>query len=475
MQNKFMKKTSIVWFQKDLRLSDNPALFNAAHEGHVMAVYILDESNIKKHAMGAATKWWLHHSLKALDASLGHKLNVYQGCSKKIIKELVKKFNVDAVYWNRCYEPEQIALSQSIKQELKTALEAKSFAASLLWEPMSVAKADGEPYKVFTPYYRAALHREPEKPLPSPPKLSLVKDNENLASIDDLGLMPSIAWYRTMEKTWDIGEKAAQKQVAHFVKNGLKGYKEGRDFPQKENVSRLSPHLHFGEISPRELWHTIAKQPASLNNDIDFFHRELGWREFSHYLLYHFPSLPEKNFQTKFDKFPWRKDKQALLAWQQGNTGYPIVDAGMRELWQTGYMHNRVRMVVASFLVKNLLVHWHEGEKWFWDCLVDADLANNSASWQWVAGSGADAAPYFRIFNPVSQGEKFDPEGNYTRHFVPELKKLPNKYLFKPWEAPEKILQEAGIRLGKEYPFPIVDLDFSRTRALEAFQDLRTT
>ncbi len=464
-------KTTILWFRQDLRLNDNPALMQAAEKGRVMAVYVLDEITTKQHKMGAASKWWLHHSLHALNASLNGKLNVYKGCSKTILKELMSRHRADAIYWNRCYEPEQRALAEAIKKDLGKE-KTKSFAASLLWEPMSVLKADGEPYKVFTPFYRAALHHEPEEALKAPSQLQLIKDEHSI-DIDDLALMPKIPWYREIEKNWNVGEDAAQKQLNFFIKNGLKGYQKGRDFPSLPNTSRLSPYLHFGEISPREVWHRIAKHQKTYPEDAQFFLRELVWREFSYSLLYHFPSLPEKNFQKKFDNFSWRKDKRALKAWQQGKTGYPLVDAGMRELWQTGYMHNRVRMVVASFLIKNLLIHWREGEKWFWDCLLDADLANNSASWQWVAGSGADAAPYFRIFNPTSQGEKFDPDGAYTRRFVPEIANLPNKYLFKPFDAPEKILKEAGIILGKTYPLPIVDLGLSRARALEAFHSIR--
>ena len=267
---------------------------------------------------------------------------------------------------------------------------------------------------------------------------------------------------------WVVGEKAAHQHLARFLQEGLPYYKGGRDFPARPYVSRLSPYLHFGEISPHAVWHALQKEKDEEN--VSHFQRELGWREFSYSLLYAFPELPSKNFQAKFDRFPWKKDPQKLKAWQKGQTGIPFVDAAMRELWQTGYMHNRARMVVASFLVKNLLIHWHEGEAWFWDCLVDADLANNSASWQWVAGCGADAAPYFRIFNPVTQGEKFDPDGAYICRYVPELKNLPPPYLFSPWTAPEQVLEKAGVELGKHYPHPIVDLKKSREEALKAFR-----
>ena len=280
-----------------------------------------------------------------------------------------------------------------------------------------------------------------------------------------------------MASHWQIGEAAAVTRLYDFVDGGLNGYKDGRNFPARPHTSRLSPHLHWGEISPNMAWYAAIEKrdQAGFDNDIDVFLSELGWREFSHSLLYHFPHLPRQNLQSKFDSFPWQSDDNNLRAWQQGKTGYPIVDAGMRELWETGYMHNRVRMIVGSFLVKNLLLHWHHGEAWFWDCLVDADLANNSAGWQWIAGCGADAAPYFRVFNPITQGTKFDADGSYTRRFVPELAALPNKYLFSPWDAPALELQAAGITLGNEYPKPVVDVKQSREAALAAFATTRVS
>ena len=285
--------------------------------------------------------------------------------------------------------------------------------------------------------------------------------------------MDKFKWYSKFENLWTPGEDSAYLKFNKFLENGLNGYRNGRNFPEKENVSQLSPHLHFGEISPNQIWYELDEK---FNNypekDINHFKSELGWREFSYYLNFHFPDLNNKNLQTKFDAFPWENDSKLLNAWKKGVTGYPIVDAGMRELWQTGYMHNRVRMIVGSFLVKNLLIDWKKGERWFWDCLIDADLASNSASWQWVAGTGADAAPYFRIFNPILQGSKFDPNGNYTRKFIPELNKVPVKYLFNPWDAPKDLLLEAGVILGVNYPKPIVDIKDSRNKALESFSML---
>ncbi len=468
-------KITIFWFRQDLRIADNPGLFEAAQHGAVLPVYILDTDELSK--MGSASQWWLHHSLNALNESLDNTLNVYVGSSKNILLEILQKNAIQAVYWNRCYEPWRIENDSLIKAELKNInIECKSFNGSLLWEPWDVLKKDKTPYKVFTPFYtRGCLQaRSPRHPLPKPEKLTLIKDLHNLTTLGNLELLPKVRWDKQMKACWEIGEHAAKSKLIEFLDDGLQGYKENRNYPFKKNVSRLSPHLHFGEISPNQAWHGAQAQGLShgWTKDSDCFLSELGWREFSHSLLYHFPDFPNKNFQQKFDNFPWANNPLYLKAWQTGQTGYPIVDAGMRELWQTGYMHNRVRMIVGSFLVKNLLQHWHFGRDWFWDCLVDADLANNSSGWQWIAGSGADASPYFRIFNPITQGEKFDPDGKYTRSLVLELNRLPNKYLFKPWEAPENVLKSAGVVLGGTYPNPIVDLKVSRNKALEAYKEL---
>lgn len=454
-----MKQKTLVWFRQDLRLADNPALHEAVKNGSVMAVYILDDKTPGEFKMGAASRWYLHYSLASLNKSLDNQLNFYCGDAQTIILELVKKHHITAVYWNRCYEPWRIKADAALKSKLPIC---KSFNGSLLWEPWQVLKGDGTPYKVFTPYYKNGCLQKPAPRmiLPAPKKINLVCDDKAIP-LQALNLLPQVNWDKAFLPHWSIGEQNADKKLNKFLKNNIGTYKENRDFPAKSSTSYLSPCLHFGELSPNQVWYSAPHDGAD-------FLRQLVWREFSYYLLYHFPTLPFDNFQKKFNDFPWRKNTKNLKAWQQGKTGYPLIDAGMRELWQTGYMHNRVRMVVGSFLVKNLLIHWHEGEAWFWDCLIDADLANNSASWQWVAGTGADAAPYFRIFNPITQGEKFDKEGEYTRRFVPELRDLPNRYLFKPWLAPEAVLKSAGIELGKTYPKPIVDLSFSRMRALEA-------
>lgn len=463
----------IHWFRQDLRLSDNPALCKAVASGDVLPVYILDDENAGKHAMGGASRWWLHHSLASLNRSLGGKLNIYRGNPETILQDIVKRHRVKAVYWNRCYEPWRIQRDSHIKETLKQqGIDVESFNGSLLWEPWEIKKDDGTPYRVFTPFYRKGCMNAapPREPLPKPATLNVLAD-ERAHGLESLHLLPRIRWDKQLEPHWNVSEAAAKERLYTFLSEGLSGYKQGRNFPAKPHVSRLSPYLHFGEISPNQVWHAARMRGDDAN--IDHFCSELGWREFSHHLLYQFPELPHKNLQTKFDQFPWDDDSDALKRWQRGQTGYPIVDAGMRELWQTGYMHNRVRMIVGSFLVKNLLLDWRHGERWFWDCLVDADLANNSASWQWVAGCGADAAPYFRVFNPIGQGEKFDASGEYTRRFVPELAQLPDRYLFKPWEAPEAVLNEAGIILGKTYPEPIVDASGSRALALQAFSSLK--
>ena len=337
-------------------------------------------------------------------------------------------------------------------------------------------KEDGTPYKVFTPFYRKGCLQnspEPRIPLEAPKNIKFLKHEE--LHLEELELLPKINWYKNFKDEWSPGENGAREKLNQFLQLGINDYKDGRNFPSKKNVSRLSPHLHHGEISPNTVWYEVKEKAETMDSyrDGDHYLSELGWREFSYNLLYFFPYLPNENLQRKFDNFPWEENNELLIKWQKGETGYPIVDAGMRELWKTGYLHNRVRMIVGSFLVKNLLLHWHHGQEWFWETLVDADLANNSASWQWVSGSGADAAPYFRIFNPVTQGEKFDPNGDYIKHYIPELKNLNGKFLYAPWEAPESVLQAAGIELGKNYPNPIVDLKLSREKALAAFEKLK--
>lgn len=461
----------IHWFRQDLRLSDNPALCAAARQGTVLPIYILDDNTAQEYSMGAASRWWLHHSLYTLNEHLQGKLQLFRGDAEQILEQLTKRYGISNIHWNRCYEPWRVARDRRIEKRLtEKGVRVVTANGSLLWEPWQILKQDQTPYKVFTPFYRkGCLNAEtPRTPLPKPAPLRLASGEFGGVTLAALTLLPTVRWDQQLQPHWQIGETAAYDRLRDFLQEGLDDYREGRNFPAKANVSRLSPYLHFGELSPNQVWHAVSGIGDDANTE--HFLSELGWREFSYSLLYHNPGLPNTNLQPKFDQFPWRDDPEVLARWQQGLTGYPFVDAGMRELWQTGYMHNRVRMVVGSFLVKNLLLDWRDGAAWFWDCLLDADLANNSASWQWVAGCGADAAPFFRIFNPVTQGQKFDSQGEYTRRYVPELAKLPDKYLFYPWEATPDILMKAGVELGITYPDPIVDLKPSRERALAALQ-----
>lgn len=465
---------SICWFRQDLRLADNPALTAAAARGDVLPIFILDDASAGPDQIGAASRWWLHHSLQSLKSALGGVLHVAVGDARDLIPALVRDTGASAVYWNRSYEAWRIERDTELKTLLgNSGIEAESHNGALLWEPWEVKKGDGTPFKVFTPFYRRGCLAAPPPRLPlSTPDIRLMPDPPS-SDIAALGLLPSEGWGEMLAPHWQIGEAGAAARLSAFLDDGLAGYKDGRNLPAAPHVSRLSPHIHWGEISVNQIWHAARARIDLPESDVDNFCSELGWREFSHSLLYFNPELKRRNLQTKFDGFDWRHDEVQLRAWQRGRTGVPFVDAAMRELWQTGYMHNRMRMVTGSFLVKNLRLHWHHGEAWFWDCLVDSDHANNSASWQWIAGCGADAAPYFRVFNPVSQGEKFDPDGTYTRRYIPELAALPNKFLFAPWTAPQAVLAQAGVRLGETYPRPIVDLKQSREDALAAFSALR--
>jgi len=471
-----MNKLSIHWFRKDLRLADNPSLHFAAQNGAVTPIFILDTVNNaqKEFNLGEASAWWLNHSLNSLNESLENKINCFSGDPIDIIKELISKHDIESFSWNRCYSPWEIERDTKIKSLLKeNDIEVKTFNGSLLWEPWEILKDDNTPYKVFSPFYKKGClvrHAGPRGVI-SKNDYSFSDKLDSSGDITSLNLLPKHHWKDKFDQHWNIGEESAMKKYIHFRDNGLKGYKEGRNFPAKENVSVLSPHLHFGEISPHQIW--FDNKSAYPEKDVAHFHSELGWREFSYYLIYHFPFMCTENLNKRFDKFPWSQNDEFLSAWQKGSTGYPIVDAGMRQLWETGYMHNRVRMIVASFLVKNLLIDWRVGMEWFNDCLCDADLANNTASWQWTAGSGADAAPYFRIFNPILQGKKFDPDGEYTKRFVPELKNLPSKFLFAPWEADISVFEEAGIDYGKDYPKPIVSIEESRDIALKAYDKIK--
>ncbi|MEM7223050.1 MAG: deoxyribodipyrimidine photo-lyase [Pseudomonadota bacterium] len=467
--------TTIVWLRQDLRIADNPALFEAALRGPVVPVYILDETAPRP--LGGASKWWLHHSLSALGQSL-KPLLLLRGDPQALLLDLIGRTGADAVFWNRCYEPHAVERDKAIKAALRAqGIEARSFNGGLLHEPWELTTAAGGPFKVYSPFWRAALGRQVAPSLPAPkPEVSVP---ESLGDdLDDWGLLPTAPdWAAGWSQIWQPGEAGAVARLEAFLETGLAGYGILRDRPDLANVSRLSPHLHFGEISPRQIWARcgfLGEAEPALDRDIAKFLSELGWREFSTHLIYHYPNLPERNWKAAFDAYPWRDSAADLKAWRRGRTGYPIVDAGLRELWNTGYMHNRVRMVAASFLVKHLRLHWRHGEAWFWDTLLDADLANNVAGWQWVAGSGADAAPYFRIFNPITQGRKFDPEGSYVRRWCSELAKLDTAYIHAPFEAPERALSAAGIRLGETYPRPVVDHAEARRAALAGYAAVKS-
>lgn len=470
---------SIVWFRQDLRINDNPALKDACDNGEIIPVYILDEDITGKAKMGEASKWWLHHALHDLASSFEQQLVVKKGNAKEILSVLAKEYEATHIIWNRMYEPWARERDADIKSHFKQSdTIAKSVNGSLLWEPWEVLKKDETPYKVYTPYYRKGCLSRPEPRYPlGRPSMSIDSNIPRTANdeIDKLQLLPTIKWDQGLAKQWTVSERAAGSKLHWFIQHAIQDYSDQRNLPSVRGTSQLSPYLHFGQISPNQVWYAIkdAFHGNTSGKGVDTYLSEIGWREFSYYLLYHFEDMQEHNFNRKFDAFAWRSSAQDLKAWQRGQTGIPIVDAGMRELWQTGYMHNRVRMIVGSFLVKNLLIDWREGERWFWDCLVDADTASNSAGWQWVAGSGADASPYFRIFNPVLQGEKFDKQGDYVKQYCPELCNLPAKYLHKPWEAPADVLNDANISLGKSYPKPIADLKTSRQRALDAFADMK--
>lgn len=477
---------ALVWFRDDLRLADQPALHAAIRSKRpVICLYVYDTGRSSGRALGGASKWWLHHSLAALGTSLekiGARLDLI-ACDHADLPQIAQSLGAGAVYWTRRYGGAQIACDAQVKKDLAAAnIEAASFNGHLLREPWEVTTKTGGPMKVFTPFWRAsqALGDIPA-PLPAPKAFASApwpKGGQKRATLKTLDLLPTKPdWADGLRAHWTPGEAGARARLQDFFKHGLSNYADERDRPDRPSTSRLSPFLRFGEISPRTIWHAArhleADKPA-LAKAIAKFLSEVGWREFAFHLLFHNPDLATRNYQARFDAFTWREpDAKSLRAWQTGNTGYPIVDAGMRELWRTGFMHNRVRMVVASFLVKHLLIDWRVGEDWFWDTLCDADPANNPASWQWVAGSGADAAPYFRIFNPILQGERFDPEGDYVRAFVPELANMPAKYIHKPWEAPANVLANAGVRLGKDYPSPIIDHNLGRDRALAAFGALR--
>lgn len=470
-------RAAVFWARNDLRIADNPALSAAIESGApVVALYVLDDETPGKWRIGGASRWWLDASLRHLAQSL-RSLNIQlvlrRGPAPEVVPAFMKEAAAAALYWNRRYGPAERAADQDLKAGLKAdGYTVCSFNGSLLTEPQNITTGAGGPYKTYSPFWRTVRPKiSKSAPLPAPTRSEHSLSHYPSETLEDWGLTPhSPNWAAEFPRVWEPGEAGALKKLHAFLDGPVDGYIEGRDIPGRHATSRLSPHLQFGEISPQQIvWAATARRDGAA---VEKFLSELGWREFAYHLLYHFPDFPEKNWRADFDAFPWREDDAGYAAWTKGQTGYPLVDAGMRELWTTGYMHNRVRMITASFLTKHLLVDWRRGEEWFWDALLDADIANNSVSWQWVAGSGADAAPYFRIFNPSAQGERFDADGDYIRKWVPELQMLPAKYIHAPWTAPEAVLREAKVRLGTTYPEPIVDHAHARARALNAFKSI---
>jgi deoxyribodipyrimidine photo-lyase len=470
--------TTIMWFRQDLRVTDNPALSAAHADGAVVPVYVFAPAEETPWAPGAASRWWLHQSLQRLREDLracGSDLHLRAADSSlDELLALARETGAQRVVWNRRYEPASIARDQQVKTALREAgIEAESFNSALLHEPWTVKTQSGGPFQVFTPFWRHCLTLEdPAKPLPAPQGMRKLKVRPTSLKIEELSLLPQIDWAAGMRETWTPGATAAHDILDRFLNDAYDRYDTRRDEPAVQGTSRLAPYLHLGEIGPREIWHGVREFALARGQHTTWresrFLTEIGWREFAYHLLYHFPHTPEQPLRANYSKFPWRSPGTALTAWQRGATGYPIVDAGLRELWHTGFMHNRVRMIVASFLIKDLLINWTDGARWFWDTLVCADLASNTLGWQWVAGCGADAAPFFRIFNPITQGNKFDPDGVYVRRWIPELSRLPDDWIHHPWEAPEAVRRDAGVTLGEDYPYPIVDHAIARKAALGA-------
>jgi deoxyribodipyrimidine photo-lyase len=464
-----MSYTSIVWLRNDLRLADNPALRAAMERrGDVIALYVHEQTKGVR-PIGGASRWWLHHSLKSLGHGLAQRgvmLRVISGDSSAVLDQMVSETRAQAVFWNRRYAPGERAVDLQIEQSLATrGIEVKHFGANVLAEPWDIATGQGRPYSVFSPFLKALKGSTIAPPLP----FAGAGDAVPVPDIDEDYRQPR--WAAKFAPYWQIGETAAENALADFLDQKLHSYPKGRDIPGQAATSRLSPHLRFGEISPRRAWYAalaVAHADPTKQEFVDKFLSELAWRDFNYHQLYHREDISTKAMRPKFDGMAFREAQGDLQAWQKGQTGIPIVDAGMHEMWETGFMQNRVRMLVASLLTKNLLIDWRLGEAWFWDCLIDADIANNAGNWQWIAGSGLDASPFFRIFNPVTQGEKFDSDAAYVKQWVPELAALPAKWIHRPAEAPADVLKSAGLTMGKDYPLPIVDLGLSRTRALEA-------
>jgi len=475
MQSATHKDGAVIWWiRRDLRLADNPALEAALATGHkIIPVFIWAPEEEEPWAPGAASRWWLHQSLMELSDQLTQRhsaLIIRKGPSLAALRSIILETSATQVVWNRLYEPAVIARDKEIKTALRQdGLTVHSFNANLLFEPWTIETQQGQPYQVFTPFYRCCSnYGSPSKPLAAPKFLPRITHAPWTVNVDELGLLPALDWAGGMREVWKPGEKGGAEVLNEFKDEAVSRYKEQRDRPDFTGTSRMSPYLHFGELSPRQVWWACQKAPMA-----EPYLRQLIWREFAHHLLFHFPHTPDQPLRKNFTHFPWKHDKQLLRKWRRGQTGYPIVDAGMRELWSTGWMHNRVRMIVASFLVKDLLIPWQDGARWFWDTLVDANLANNTLGWQWSAGCGADAAPYFRIFNPILQATKFDPDGTYVKKWLPVLRSMPVPDVHRVFECSPTMLEKAGIKLGENYPKPVVNHADARDAALDAYAQLK--
>jgi len=478
-----MVATTLVWLRQDLRLEDNLALIEAAADSDfIVPVFIFAPAEEGDWSAGGASKVWLHLALEALSEELakrGGRLLLASGDSASILARLAKETKASSLYFNRRYEPASRTRDDQVVQKMEAfGVRVKTFNSSLLFEPERVKTKEGQPYRVFTPFWRAALMApEPDEPRKAPARINVPGVLPDFDKVEELHLLPKIRWDKGIKAAWNPGERGARQRLEHLLDSVLADYSVGRDRPDLDGVSRISPYLHWGDLSPRTVYHAVKDRVATarsskLKENAAVYVKELGWREFAYHLLFHFPHTTDQPLHEQYKHFPWKGNGELLRLWQKGLTGYPIVDAGMRQLWTTGWMHNRVRMIVASFLVKDLLIPWQDGARWFWDTLVDADLASNTLGWQWTAGCGADAAPFFRIFNPVSQSVKFDPDGKYIRQWVPELGRVDTKVIHAPWQFPLE-LKRLGVTLGEDYPYPVVDHAIARKRALDALSSLK--
>ncbi len=468
-------KRCLVWFRRDLRLQDNSALLSAIASGaEILPVYIHGVNQPKQLSEGGASQWWLHHALADLDAQLkdvGADLYLEQSDDVcEALCSLVREYNIDAVFWNRRYQPDAIKLDTDVKKQLVAdGVEVESFNSSVLNEPHAISNLSGRPYQVFTPYWKRC--RDIEVPILTDVNLDAARwVNATGRDLDMLSLLPQIPWDKTFYKTWQPTRKAAKERLKLFSKKPVREYNIARDMMSDDGTSRMAPYLHFGQIGVREIYHYLKDSGETVMHG---YVRQLYWRDFSHHLIYHFPHSVEKSLRPEYEQFPWKNSEEMVARWRKAQTGYPVIDAAMRQLWETGWMHNRARMVVGSFLVKHLLQEWQSGADWFWDTLVDADLPNNTMGWQWVGGCGADAAPYFRVFNPLLQAKKFDKDGEYVRRYLPELAKIPGKLIHEPWELTEIELAAYGVKLGDTYPERMINLSEGRDGALNAYREFK--